>query len=160
MKWYLGMFKKYATFSGRARRKEFWMAYLFNVIVAIIFALLSVFISETIFSVIMSIYSLAIMIPMYALIARRLHDIGKAGKWFFISFIPLIGVIWFFVLLVTEGERGDNQYGPSPKTETYVGVQAANPQPIYREDQKKFCTNCGKPLQVEWNSCPYCKKEF
>jgi uncharacterized membrane protein YhaH (DUF805 family) len=58
---------------------------------------------------------LAVLVPSLAVMIRRLHDIGKSGWWFFISFIPLIGSIWLLVLLVTDSQPGENQYGPNPK---------------------------------------------
>ena len=60
-------------------------------------------------------YTLAIIIPSLAVAVRRLHDTGKSGWWIFISLIPLIGGIWLLVLLVTDSQPGENQYGPSPK---------------------------------------------
>jgi len=46
---------------------------------------------------------------------RRLHDQDKSGWWYFIQMIPIIGDIWFFILLVTNGQYGSNRYGPDPK---------------------------------------------
>lgn len=60
-------------------------------------------------------FGLSIIIPTIAAIVRRLHDIGKPGGWFFIRFVPLIGSIWLFILLVTDGQYGRNEYGPDPK---------------------------------------------
>lgn len=61
------------------------------------------------------IYLLAIILPSLAVAVRRLHDIGKSGWMILISLIPLIGGIWLLVLLVTDSNPGDNQYGPNPK---------------------------------------------
>jgi len=113
MEWYLKVLKNYATFTGRARRKEYWMFFLFNMIFALVAWVLD-FIIGTYF-VLYLVYLLAILVPSIAVAVRRLHDIGKSGAWYFIIFVPLIGVIWLFVLLVTDGTAGDNQYGPSPK---------------------------------------------
>ena len=113
MEWYLKVLKNYATFSGRARRKEYWMFVLFNIIAAIVLMILD-FIIGTYF-VLYGLYLLAIVIPSLAVGVRRLHDIGKSGWWMFISLIPLIGGIWLLVLLCTDGTAGDNTYGPSPK---------------------------------------------
>jgi uncharacterized membrane protein YhaH (DUF805 family) len=113
MEWYLKVMKNYATFSGRARRKEYWMFFLFNMIFAIVAIVLD-FIIGTYF-VLYCLYGLAIIIPSLAVTVRRLHDIGKSGGWIFIGLIPLIGGIWLLVLLVTDGTPGDNAYGPSPK---------------------------------------------
>lgn len=111
--------------SGRARRKEYWMFYLVNIGIAIIIGLLAGIAtsmdsnSQTnlipIFNCISGLYSLAILLPSLAVFVRRLHDVGKSGWWFFISFIPLIGSIWLLVLMCTDSQPGPNQYGPNPK---------------------------------------------
>jgi uncharacterized membrane protein YhaH (DUF805 family) len=119
MDWYMTVMKKYADFSGRARRKEYWMFVLFNVIISIVLTILDSLIgtmSESGYGVLSGLYSLAILIPSLAVGVRRLHDVGKSGWWLLISLIPLIGSIWLLVLFVTDSQPGDNQYGPNPKT--------------------------------------------
>ena len=113
MEWYTGVFKKYATFSGRARRKEYWTFYLYNIIVTVLLSLLASLIDF--FSMLTAIYGLVIIVPSIAVAVRRLHDIGKPGVWYCLAFIPCIGTIWLIILLATEGETGDNMYGPDPK---------------------------------------------
>lgn len=119
MKWYLGVLKKYAVFSGRARRKEYWMFFLFNWIFSIAAVLLDNLIgtanSDTGYGVISIIYSLAVLLPSLAVGIRRLHDLGKSGWWIFIALIPLVGAIWLIVLFATAGQPVENQYGPDPK---------------------------------------------
>jgi uncharacterized membrane protein YhaH (DUF805 family) len=119
MNWYLTVLKKYAVFSGRARRKEYWMFVLFNMIFAAVAALLDNLLGMAIenvgYGLLYILYMLAVLVPSLAVMIRRLHDIGKSGWWFFISFIPLIGSIWLLVLLVTDSQPGENQYGPNPK---------------------------------------------
>ena len=113
MNWYLKVLKQYADFSGRARRKEYWMFVLFNVIFTFVAMLLDfLFGLPFIFTII---YTLALLIPSLAVLVRRLHDIGKSGWWYFISLIPLIGSIWLIVLLATDSQPGENEYGPNPK---------------------------------------------
>lgn len=125
MNWYKKCLKQYADFSGRARRKEYWMFFLFNTLfgVGLIFigSMLGVLISGGDEDVAISIgyglyflYALAIFIPGLAVCVRRLHDVGKSGWWFLISLVPFIGGIWLFVLLVTDSED-ENQYGRYPK---------------------------------------------
>ena len=118
MYWYLEVLKKYAVFSGRARRKEYWMFALFNFIFAIL-ALTLDGLASTSFSYIFGLfylaYVLALLIPGLAVLVRRLHDTGRSGGWFFIAFIPLVGSIWLLVLMILEGDRGANVYGPDPK---------------------------------------------
>ncbi|MBT2452234.1 DUF805 domain-containing protein [Streptomyces sp. ISL-43] len=113
MNYYTDVLKKYATFSGRARRQEFWMFFLINVAVAIVVAIIDAVIGAN--SILSIVYAVAVLVPGLAVTVRRLHDIGKSGWWFFIYFVPLIGWIWLIVLLATEGQPNPNQYGPSPK---------------------------------------------
>lgn len=116
---YITCLKKYATFTGRARRSEYWYFALFN----IIFIILTVIFDHAIFDlenedgvpVFTVFFMLAIALPTIAAIVRRLHDIGKSGGWFFIRFVPLIGQIWLIILLATNGENGRNEYGADPK---------------------------------------------
>lgn len=105
--------KNYVNFKGRARRKEYWMFFLFNCIVTFLFA----FIDNAILGVPLlgGIYYLAAILPSLSLSIRRLHDIGKDWPWLLIALIPLAGGIWLFVLTVTEGTKGDNEFGPDPK---------------------------------------------
>ena len=120
MNWYITALKKYTVFSGRARRKEYWMFVLFNVIFSFIAVGLDFLLSQImgwdggvgIFSIL---YSLAITLPSLAVAVRRLHDIGKSGWWFFITLVPLVGSIWYLILLVTDSQPGENEYGPNPK---------------------------------------------
>lgn len=111
----------YANFDGRARRREYWMFYLANVVfyagMMILGAILGSIISilGILVFVIMSLAGLALFVPSLALTVRRLHDTGKSGWFVFISLIPLIGGIWLLILLVTEGISEDNEYGKNPK---------------------------------------------
>ena len=61
----------------------------------------------------------ALFIPSLAVAIRRLHDIGKSGWYYLLVLIPIIGAIWLIVLFVTEGEQGENQYGPNPKNDNF-----------------------------------------
>ena len=107
MEWYIKVLKQYSNFSGRARRKEYWMFFLFN----IIFAGLATILSPKLYAI----YSLAVLIPNLAVIVRRLHDIGKSGWMFLVALIPLIGVIWLLILLIRNSSPGKNKYGINPK---------------------------------------------
>ena len=119
MEWYLKVLKNYATFSGRARRKEFWMFVLFNIIISILLtafdALIGTYDAQTGYGTISGIYSLAVVIPSIAVSVRRFHDVGKSGWMYFIILIPLVGAIWFLVLMATDGNKGSNEYGSDPK---------------------------------------------
>ncbi len=119
MNWYLLVLKKYVDFSGRARRKEYWMFMLFHVIFAvaavIVDDLMGLSFDESGVGLVYILYAVATFLPGLAVSVRRLHDIGKSGWMILISLIPIIGGIWLLVLAVTEGEPNANQYGPNPK---------------------------------------------
>ena len=112
MNWYLGVLKKYADFSGRARRKEFWMFALINFIIAIVLSVVDSMIGMPVLGLI---YSLGVLLPGLAVGARRLHDIGKSGWWLLIGLVPFIGIIVLIIFFVMDSNPGDNQYGPNPK---------------------------------------------
>ena len=122
MKWFVKCLKQYADFGGRARRTEFWMFVLFNIIFSVVASLIDRAIGFRIGAIQMGIigliYSLAVLIPALAVSVRRLHDIGKSGWMILINLIPFIGWIWFIVLMVKDSQPGENQYGPNPKEVT------------------------------------------
>ena len=95
MNWYLDVLKKYAVFSGRASRKEYWMFVLFNLIVVILLSLVLSFLGVPKIgqNVISNIYSLGIIIPSLAVLTRRYHDIGRSGWWMLLN----IGCVLFII---------------------------------------------------------------
>jgi len=113
MNWYFDVLKKYAVFTGRARRQEFWMYVLVNFIISFVLGMLSQVADFLVFLV--SIYGLAVFIPSLAVAIRRMHDIGRSGIWLLIAFVPCIGWIWLIILYCKEGDPAANAYGPSPK---------------------------------------------
>ena len=113
MNWYLEPLKKYAVFSGRARRKEYWMFILFNMVIVFVLGLIEGFAGSP--GVLGGIYGLAVLIPTIAVFVRRLHDTNRSGWWWLISFIPLIGAVVLLVFMVQDSQPGENQYGPNPK---------------------------------------------
>lgn len=121
MNWYLKALKQYADFKGRARRKEYWMFILFNIIFAFLAALIDNIVGtaspELGYGIFYGIYALAVLIPSLAVIVRRLHDVGKSGWMYFIVLIPIIGAIWFIILMVKDSEPGSNKWGDNPKKE-------------------------------------------
>lgn len=112
MNWYLGVLKKYAVFSGRARRKEYWYFVLFNIIISIAVSIIGSILGTTLLD---KLYALAILLPGLAVSVRRLHDIDRSGWWLLLIFIPIAGPIILLVFAVTNGTQGANQYGPDPK---------------------------------------------
>ena len=119
MDWYLDVLKnKYATFSGRARRKEYWMFLLINLVVSVALALIDSLIgsvSESGMGLLSSVYSIGVLIPSLAHSVRRRHDIGRTGWWVLISIIPVIGAVVLLVFMLLDSEPGSNRYGANPK---------------------------------------------
>ena len=128
MEWYLKVVRdNYINFSGRARRKEYWMFMLFHIILCCIAAVLDNILgldftvgsgyyeASVGYGWIYLLYALVTFLPSFSLVVRRLHDVGKSGWFILISIIPLIGAIWFLVLMCTDGNSEENTYGPSPK---------------------------------------------
>lgn len=113
MNWYLEAFRKFGQFEGRSRRQEYWMFFLFNILIAFALGIIENLINMN--GIITGFYGLATLIPGLALSVRRLHDINKSGGYIFINLIPLAGVIWYLVLMCSEGTRGPNKYGSDPK---------------------------------------------
>jgi uncharacterized membrane protein YhaH (DUF805 family) len=116
MNWYIEVLKKYAVFSGRARRKEYWFFALFNVVIIIVLTLIDV--SAGLYDVVADIgllsglYSLAVFVPSIAVSVRRLHDTDRTGWWL------LIGAIVLLVFVLLDSTPGDNRFGPNPKDAT------------------------------------------
>ncbi len=119
MSWWLAAMKKYVDFSGRARRKEYWMFVLFNLIFMILALILDAILgsaNENLgYGLFYTLFSLGILLPTWSVTVRRLHDVGKSGWWIFISIIPLIGGLWLFILTITDGQPEAHQYGLNPK---------------------------------------------
>jgi len=108
--------KKYADFSGRSRRREYWMFVLANLIVAAILGILSrIPILGLIFAIASGLYGLAVLIPGIAVSIRRLHDTDRSGFMLLLCLIPLVGAIIVLYFAIQEGTQGENQYGPDPK---------------------------------------------
>ena len=123
MNWYLKCWKQYADFSGRARRKEYWIFSLINYIIIFFLYILQIVMIEStlwlIFPIIFFLYAVAVFLPGLAVNIRRLHDIGKSGWWYLIYHIPIIGAIWLTVLMCLDSEPGENQWGENPKEIEY-----------------------------------------
>ena len=137
-------FSKYATFSGRARRSEFWWFYLLGVILNMAFSFLVKWkmakiaaIESAIYSgvdinslqaqaesadtffyicaIILCVIGLILFIPMLAAWVRRLHDVGKSGHLLWLILLCGIGGLVPLIMCISDGQPGENQYGPNPK---------------------------------------------
>lgn len=141
MNWYLDVLKKYATFTGRATRQEYWMFTLIQMVISISsWVLIGTFagmgdlagygiMQDILFGlsglcyILLVIYNLATFLPSLAVLVRRLHDTGRSGWWVLISLVPVIGIIILIVFLCMDSQTGNqldsqtgnNKYGPNPK---------------------------------------------
>lgn len=119
MEWYLSVLRKYATFEGRARRKEYWMFTLFNVLIimglSLVDYMIGTFDAEADIGLLGGIYSLGVLIPSLAVGVRRLHDTDRSGWWLLLTFLPFLGAIILLIFFVLDGTPGQNRFGENPK---------------------------------------------
>ena len=106
MNWYIGALKKYAVFSGRARRMEYWMFVLFNLIIGFVLGFVEGLAGGP--GIVGNIYSLAVLIPGIAVGVRRKHDTDRSGWWLL---LPIVNIVF----LAQDGKQEDNRFGPDPK---------------------------------------------
>jgi uncharacterized membrane protein YhaH (DUF805 family) len=114
MNYYFEVLGKYADFSGRARRAEYWMFVLINFGVAIVLGIVDAVVGT---GVLNALYGLGVLIPSLAVSARRLHDTNRSGWWQLIALVPIIGWVIAIVFYATDSNPGTNKYGPNPKGE-------------------------------------------
>jgi uncharacterized membrane protein YhaH (DUF805 family) len=129
MQWWLAALKNYVGFSGRARRTEFWMFFLFQFIIFAILGILGRVSSA--FLIVYYLYLAATLIPTLAVGARRLHDTGRSGFWWFIDLIPIVGQIILIVFWCLDSTPGPNQHGPNPKEPGGSGWQGEVQAPAW-----------------------------
>ncbi|CAJ1800318.1 Inner membrane protein YhaI [Aeromonas veronii] len=114
MNWYISVLKQYAVFSGRARRTEYWMFVLCNVIVMQLLGMVDKLIGGD-KEFISGIYSLAVLLPSLAVAVRRLHDTDRSGWWLLLVLVPIIGTLVLIYFMVCNGQQGPNRFGDDPK---------------------------------------------
>jgi len=123
MNWFLTALKKYAVFSGRARRAEYWYFALFSFIISILLWVIGAFLAKISglpwMALLGFIYMIAIILPSIAVSVRRLHDTDRSGWWVLIGFVPVVSLILLYFMVI-DGNPAENKYGPNPK-----GVAAA-----------------------------------
>lgn len=107
-------FSNYVTFSGRARRAEYWWFILATILVSIVLGIVDAVIGFGEFGLLSNLWSLAILLPSLAAGARRLHDTDRSAWWLLIMLLPLIGVIVLIVFFAQKGTDGANRFGPDP----------------------------------------------
>ena len=119
MSWFLAALGKYATFAGRARRREYWFFFLFYLLIyfalSFLDSLFGTFDPKRGVGLLSGVFALGMLLPSLAVGARRLHDIGRSGWWLLISLIPLAGLLVLMAFAMKDGDPGPNAYGPSPK---------------------------------------------
>ena len=120
MNWYLKAMKSYATFKGRSTRSEYWYFMLFYMLMLVFPLILAGFLGldengQMTMFVISGIVLLIHLIPSISISIRRLHDIGKSGWWYLISFIPYVGSIAIMIMAMIDS-TDDNEYGVNPKS--------------------------------------------
>ena len=122
MNWFITALKKYAVFSGRSRRSEYWYFILFYLIIYIALSFIDgvtgTFDAKSGIGLLTAIFSLALLIPSLAVSVRRLHDTDRSGWWLLIGLVPLIGAIVLIVFFVQDSGAGTNRFGPNPKAAT------------------------------------------
>ncbi|MGY4907191.1 DUF805 domain-containing protein [Streptomyces sp. 900116325] len=105
------LMSKYATFSGRARRSEYWWFSVLYAVGMLLLVGISIAIEEPLLNVLL----VALIVPMLAVSVRRLHDTGKSGWRMLIALIPVAGPVIYLVGMAVDSATGANRYGPSPK---------------------------------------------
>jgi uncharacterized membrane protein YhaH (DUF805 family) len=118
--WMLMPLRRYADFSGRSRRKEYWMFILGVIIAAVVLSIIEGVLGLSgmvggVYGPLTLILILGVLVPSIACQVRRFHDQDKSGWFVLLSFIPFIGGLIVLVFMCLEGTRGDNRFGPDPK---------------------------------------------
>jgi len=118
---FITAFERFKDFSGRSREREFWVYWRTVVIIGLILRFLDsglgLYIGRENFAVgvLSTIFGLICLLPSLAVSVRRLHDMGRSGRWIFILLIPIVGTLVYFVFVLTDSQPGSNKWGPSPK---------------------------------------------
>ena len=115
-------FSKYVTFSGRARRAEYWWFILATILISIVLTIIDIGVLNSEFGLLGNIWSLAVFLPSLAAASRRLHDTDRSAWWLLIMLIPVIGAIVLIVFLATRGNEGANRFGADPLRGDRAGV--------------------------------------
>ncbi len=118
MGWYIQALRAYATFTGRARRKEYWYFVLFSVLIMIVIAVVEDVLGLTRGEdggVLARIYELAVMVPIVAVGVRRMHDTDHTGWWLI---VPIVN----FVFACMDGDPVPNRFGDDPKASERLPV--------------------------------------
>ena len=173
MEWFKKVvFHNYANFKGRARRKEYWMFYLFYTLFIVLATIADVVVFDVnvedpeAFYPLQSIFILAMLTPIISVGARSLHDVGKSGWLQLIALIPFIGAIVLLVFVCKDSDPLENKYGTSPKLITSstdvenlkssVDGVAESHQDSTPDQTNIFCGKCGKSNSRDNKFCTQC----
>jgi uncharacterized membrane protein YhaH (DUF805 family) len=111
MEYFIAAFNRYADFSGRATRQEYWMYVLIYMVIYVVLGIIDAAFGTLVLALI---FAVVMLVPSISIAARRLHDTGRTGWWQLIGLIPILGLIVLIVLLAQDSQ-GENIYGPNPK---------------------------------------------
>jgi len=118
MYWYIQVLKKYADFSGRASRREYWWFVLFSTLASLILAVvdsaLGTFNDQAGMGMLGGLYALLVLLPTIGVQVRRLHDVDRSGWWLLLYLVPLLGMIVILVFACMKGTPGSNRFGLNP----------------------------------------------
>ncbi|MDE2483270.1 MAG: DUF805 domain-containing protein [bacterium] len=167
MHWYLTALRKYAVFSGRARRSEYWYFGIFNVLAIIALAIVGFVLGslagstdtgENLATILYEIYIVAVFLPSLAVSVRRLHDTGRSGWWILLSLVPFAGIV-LLIFYCLDSDPGPNRYGQNPKIPIFAYAGSAPMQmqgPTSAPNGAGLCARCGAPLGMGAAFCTGC----
>lgn len=153
-------YSKYATFSGRARRSEYWFFSLYHFLLVLV---ASFFIQSGMGIVLICILFAVNFLPHLSVLVRRLHDTDHSGWWVWLPFVPIVGPIILIIWLCTRGTEGENRFGPiliagdnasrplSDKPES-----SAESPAMFDTSDNKYCVSCGQSAMQTFRICPSC----
>lgn len=137
IKAYINAWKKCLQWHGRTGVKDYWMYWITNILIILgsyfLFGVLEI-ISDSKFGIFIFqllfiwAYALLQILPSVAITIRRLHDTNKPGWYYLINLVPIIGNLWFLIIVCTKGTYGDNDFGPDPKNTVYYTPDTENPE--------------------------------
>lgn len=129
MNWYIAALKKYADFSGRASRSEYWYFVLFyfliSIVLSIVDAVTGTLNPNTGVGLLSGVFTLAMIVPSISVNVRRLHDIDRSGWWLLMIFAIVIGWIVLLVFGVQDSQPSDNRFGPNPNAASAAAAAAS-----------------------------------